>query len=84
MQVNKILLNMKRKISKFKIYSYFLLVYSVLIVVLLMQVLCHVLCTRIKGGNVRDYTDLVVVFTVFLNYLKKKKLTLMNISLKRV
>jgi len=30
-------------------FDIFVMCYSVLIVVLLMQVLCHVLCTRMKG-----------------------------------
>ena len=40
----------ERKICKFKICSIFSIVMcrSVLIVVFLMQVLCHVLCTRMK------------------------------------
>ena len=59
---------MKRKICKFKIYS----IFSLCVYWCRYFVTC---CVHVwKGGNVRDYTDLVVVFvfTVFLNYKKKK------------
>jgi hypothetical protein len=71
---------MKRKICKFKIYSIFSLC---VIMFWLLFYWCRYFvtcCVHVwKGGNVRDYTDLVVVFvfTVFLNY---KKIYKFNIN----